>query len=108
MDGFQDEEPSTNEKLCSEHRYKNILMSNNNLQGLSTGNLEEMRFYVYNFEKEVQKLFGARSEGGLNTLKFHLRDHLIDDVNRFGTVLVLSASPYEHFNLIVEQAYATA
>lgn len=44
---------------------------------------------------------------GVITLKCHLLDHLLDDLERFGTVLVLSASPYAHFNLTVKQSYAS-
>ena len=61
---------------------------------------------IVDFKKQVWTLFRPHCERGLNTLKFHLLDHLVDDLQRFGSIHILSASPYEHFNLIVKQAYS--
>ena len=84
----------------------NRLMSNNNGNGWSTGELQDLRSAVHLFKEHVWTLFGPHCDRGLNTLKFHLLDHLVDDLERFGTIHVLNASPYEHFNLIVKQSYA--
>lgn len=84
----------------------NRVMSDNNSNGWSTEDLEELRSTVLLFKKQVWALFGPHCDRGLNTLKFHLLDHLVDDLQRFGTIRVLSASPYEQFNLIVKQSYS--
>jgi len=85
----------------------NQLLSNNYSTGCSTRKMEELMVSIHTFKSAVWRLFGPHCENGLNTLKFHLLDHLVDELARFGTVLVLSASPYEHFNLIVKQSYAS-
>lgn len=41
----------------------------------------------------------------LNILNFHLLDHVVVDLYCFGTVSVLTASHYDHFNLVFKQSY---
>lgn len=48
----------------------------------------------------------ALYQQGLKILSFHLLDHIVDDLDRFGTILLLSASMYDHFDLIIKQSYA--
>lgn len=81
-------------------------MSDNDSMGWCTKDLQSMRTKVLEFKAKVWNLFRPHCKPGLNTLKFHLLDHLVDDLERFGTIRVLSASPYENFNLIVKQAYS--
>lgn len=50
-------------------------------------------------------MFFGPVECGLNTLKFDLLDHFVDDVERFGTNQFLSSYLYEHFTFIVKQVY---
>lgn len=71
----------------------------------STDVLEEIPSAVSNFKKQVWELFGPHCDKRLNTLNFHLLDHFVHALERFGTIRVLIASPYEHFNYIVKQAY---
>lgn len=55
----------------------------------------------------LRKRFGPRStmQRALNTLKYHLLGKLMDHLERFGTVAVLSDSQFEKFNFIVMEAY---
>lgn len=84
----------------------NRLMSDNYSNGWSDAELQDLRSTVLTFKKQVWSLFGPHCDRGLNTLKFHLLDHLVDDLQRFGTVRVLSASPYEHYNVVIKQSYS--
>lgn len=38
-------------------------------------------------------------------LKFHLPDHVVDDLKRFGRILSRSARPFEHFNVLIKKYY---
>lgn len=51
-------------------------------------------------------LFGPHCLQGLNTLKFHLLDNMVDVLDRFETILVLFAFLYKQFNLIFKRSYA--
>lgn len=84
-------------------------MSDNHSKGWSSENLVEMQSSLYNFKTVFWPLFVPHCEHDLNTLKFHLLDHLVYELERFGTGSgsFFSASPYEHFNFILEQAYGS-
>lgn len=62
---------------------------------------------MYNLENAVWTLLGPHYERVLNTIQIHLLNNLMDDLESFGTVLVLIDSPYEHLNFIVKQTYAS-
>lgn len=44
---------------------------------------------------------------GLNTLKFQSFDHIVLDTENFGSILVLSASPYEQYNFRIKKAHGS-
>lgn len=71
-------------------------MSNNYSNCWSKKDLDSMRHSVSTLKKDVLDLFGQHFDHGLNTLKFHLSDHLVDDLKSFGTIHVLSESLNEH------------
>lgn len=54
---------------------------------------------------DIWKLFGPQCDRRLNTMTFNLQDDLVNDLERFGTILVISASPYKHFDFVVSQDY---
>ena len=83
----------------------NRLMTDNFGEGWSAADFSDMQKEVSAFKEDISKLFGPHCKTGLQTLKFHLLDHMVLDLERFGSLRVLSASPYEHFNLFVKQAY---
>lgn len=82
-------------------------MSDKYSKGFSREGLAELWSSVSNFKKAVWTLFGPYSKRGLNTLKFHLLYRLMNDLELFITVLVLSTSPKGQFNFIVKQAYVS-
>ena len=59
---------------------------------------------VQEWKKLVVEFFGAYCETGLFTLKFHMLDHMVTDIRKFGTLSVLSASQFEHFNTDIKKA----
>lgn len=102
--GFQDDAPLT--KLHVQYtELTNRLMTDNFHNGWSSSDLDNIRVSISTFKHAFWTLFGPHCSHGLNTLKFHLLDHLVDDLERFGSIHVLSESLYEHFNYIVKQAY---
>lgn len=64
-----------------------------------------MRSSVQEYKKYVRRLFALHRVNGLIALKVNLLGHRFDDLNRCGTGSVLSASAYDHFNLVVKQSY---
>lgn len=87
--GFQDESPPTN--IHDQYTYiVNRLISNNYSTWWSKDDVEEMSSSIRQFKKSMWRLFSSHCEQRLNTLKFHLLDHLVDDLDRFGAFLVLA------------------
>lgn len=60
---------------------------------------------ITSMKKMIVSQYGPHSTTGLYTLKFHLLDHLPEDISRFGSLSMLDASPYEHFNTVIKNAY---
>ena len=104
--GSQDEAPLTRIHVFYTDLV-NRLMSNNHSRGWSAADMDELQNAVREFKKLLWCVFGPHCNNGLNTLKFHLLDHLVHDLKRFGSISVLSASPYEHFNYVIKQSYAS-
>lgn len=98
--GYEDDAPLT--KINVQYtELTNRLMSYIQSKQLSSDYLAGMRSSVYHFKKAVSPLFCLYCDRGLNTLKFHRPYHLLDYLERFSTVSVLSTSQYEHLNLLL-------
>lgn len=82
-------------------------MSQNYSYGWSTKGQSVMPKSVSTFKNSVWALFGAHCDNGQNILKLHLLDHHVDYLERFRTVHVLSASPYEPYNFVMKKAYGS-
>ena len=57
------------------------------------------------FKGKTVKLFEPYVDTGLFTLKFHLLDHLVEDLSKFTSLDFLSAGPYEYYNTKIKQSY---
>lgn len=68
----------------------------NNSNGFAANYTSDLLESLHNFKKDVCKLLGKHCDLVTNALKFHLPDHILNGVERFETVQVLSASPHEH------------
>lgn len=64
-----------------------------------------VREEVQKFKAIVGETFDARCITSLCTLKFHLLDHFLKDLNQFMTLELLSSSVFERFNVHIKQAY---
>lgn len=53
----------------------------------------------------VKKTFDAHCEVGLYTLKLHFLDHVVDDLERFGSMKLLNSSSFEIVNVHIKLAY---
>ena len=83
------------------------IMSDNNGLGWSTEALSNVQQTVASFKYQMTSLFHDCSPTGIATLKFHLLDHIIQDLQRFGSIRMLTASPFEHFNVHIKSAHAS-
>lgn len=50
-------------------------------------------------------VFVIRCKSGLFTMKFHLSDHLSEDLDKVRSVSFLDASAYEHVSIVFKRAY---
>lgn len=74
-------------------------MSGNHSIGWSASVIANMWSFVKKFKTFVWCLFGSDGSQGLNKLQFHLLDHIVDNLNRHGNILLLSGTSYENRNL---------
>lgn len=51
------------------------------------------------------KNFDRYSESILHTVKYHLLDHIVEDIPRVGAISVLYSCSYDHFNEHMRQGY---
>lgn len=49
--------------------------------------------------------FHGHCNSGLDTLKYHVLEHKVEALQKFGTLSVLDCSPYEFFNVDVKHSY---
>ena len=74
-------------------------------EGLTKRKLSTLRNMVRNLKEKASSFFSNYVEKGLYTLKFHLLDHLAEDVEKHSSLAYLDAGPYEHYNAVVKQFY---
>lgn len=69
------------------------------------GELLRLRGEIREFKSVVEGAFASHCPSGLYTLKYHLLDHLVEDLERFGSISFMDAGPFEHFNVVIKQSY---
>lgn len=69
------------------------------------GRLERM---IKDFKKMLAETTEEHYDSGLYTLKYYRLDRTAEDIQRFGPLCSLDNSPYEHFNMLIKQAYKGA
>lgn len=98
-----------NDTLIKRHvQYTELItrmMSDNYSNVWYRKDLDDLQHSVSFFKKAVWALFGTNCDYGTNILKFHLLDHLVNELERFETIHALDASPYDHYNFMVKQVY---
>lgn len=53
----------------------------------------------------VKELFDVPCQAGLYTLKFHMLDPVIEDMDRFGSLELLNSCAFERFKVQIKRAY---
>jgi len=81
------------------------LESIDNNTGIDKSILADIQNKITAFKQNTTNLFAPHIRSGLFTLKFHLLDHLVEDLTRFAGLDVLSASPYEYYNTRIKYNY---
>lgn len=82
-----------------------ILFDDVETYGLGNDEADKVEYMIDHLKKECKKVFGPYVEKGMYTLKFHLLDHLVPDLKRYGSLDVLDGGPYEYFNTVVKLHY---
>ena len=67
--------------------------------------LEELDEMIRDFKSTAVEVFGPYQKSNMGTLKFHLLDHLVEDLGRFPNIEVLNAGIYEYSHCIVKRMY---
>jgi hypothetical protein len=73
--------------------------------GMSNIQALKIAALIRRLKKECKRVFDPYVNKGLYTLKFHLLDHLVEDIMKYGSLDYLSAGPYEYFNTVVKKHY---
>lgn len=60
---------------------------------------------VIELKDRIVRLFEDYWEFGLFMTKFHLLDHVFDDVENFHSIQLLYLAPFEHFQVGLKRAY---
>lgn len=88
--------------------YSELLLSMTKVEiseGLNENRLTELQRKREEFKKLLLRKFSAYCSSGLYTPKFHLLDHVGEDLEVFETLSVLDASPFEQNNVNKKQTY---
>lgn len=67
--------------------------------------MSELQCRIEEFKKLLVRTFYERCKSVLYTLKFHLRDHVVDSLRGFRTLSVLDVSLFEQNNVHTKQAH---
>ena len=73
--------------------------------GVTQEILQVLATKIERFKHQTVKLFEPYVDNGLFTLKFHLLDHLVEDLSKFASLDFLSAGPYEYYNTKIKKSY---
>lgn len=73
-------------------------------EGWNENKLIELQYKIEEFQSLLVRTFGEHCNSGLYILKFHLLDHVVEDLRLFGTLSVLDASRFEQYSVSIKQA----
>lgn len=102
--GYQDNAPLTD--ICTSYTtLMQDLLYDNTSTGWSRDMIADITHRISLLKSKCVHTFEKHCEHGIHTLKFHLLDHVVEDLSKFGGLNILDASPYEHFNTFFKQSY---
>lgn len=67
--------------------------------------LETLRFEIWKLKIGAEKSFSQPCSSGLFRLQFHLLDHSVDDLRRFGSLAFTNVGPFGHFTVHTNNSY---
>ena len=73
--------------------------------GLNPQTADSLEQHIALFKQTCKDIFEKHVNRGLFTLKFHLLDHLVEDLRKYGTLDFLDAGPYENYNATIKGFY---
>lgn len=56
---------------------------------------------ILKFKTVVEKTFAPQCSYGSFILKFHLLDHVAENLEKFGSLSSTKAAPFEHFYMLI-------
>lgn len=64
-----------------------------------------LRSEITELKRVFEGEFASQCVSSLYTLKFHLLNHFLDDLERFESLSFTDAAPFEHFEVLLKQSY---
>lgn len=87
--------------LCTE--LVNEMTFDQKNSGWVTCKVVRLQSEIRKFKSVDEKTFAAHCSFGLFTLKYHLLEHLLDDLERFGRLSFVDAGRFEQFLVLIEK-----
>ncbi len=75
------------------------------VRGLTPHISSNLQSLIKTFKSKCVNLFSPFVDKGLFSLKFHLLDHLMEDLRKYGNLDFLDAGPYENYNFVIKEFY---
>jgi len=66
---------------------------------------DKLRKKIKKWKDLYKAFFEKYCDEGLFTLKYHLMDHLVDDLEKYTDLSFIASSPYEYFNTWIKNGY---
>lgn len=85
-------------------KFVNMLKKDWNGEDASLDVLVVRKAYLKRLKVIRKRTFHEHCETGWYTVKFHLLDHSMEDLEKFGSIDVVKGSPFEWFNVTTKNA----
>lgn len=69
--------------------------------------IQNLEVMIKTFKSNATELFASHQPSQLRTEKFHMLDHIVQDIRRMGGIVFADAGLYEYTHTLVKQAYRT-
>ncbi len=109
------------DRCCDEHDncpttrvfcdYVELLHKFDDFSSLNPGSLSilsQLHKSIQSFKSHAVNVFGKYQKSTMGTLKWHLLDHICEDMNRLGSMIVCDAGIYEQSHKLFKYVYNTA
>ncbi len=69
--------------------------------------LDKLKFSIKLFKDKAVKVLGPYQTSGLKIIKFHMLDHVIEDIKKLGSLSVASGNLFEFSHILFKDLYKT-